>query len=878
MGIIPGAAAAVSVNSARLAAKTLGEMAGIEEVALWYLAGWDGMAAARADQIIQDTSSTDALGLACLLAGSSHRALDALNHTGPLADLSEAAAELWQQRIDLGAFRNVADLAVAAIADPGLRRVTRLTAAAISYRFDRHPARLVAAAGATGDNVSEVVRYLASKGRRALWPSQTKAVQAGLFDAHEKGLAIKMPTSAGKTLLIQLAVAHALDLDASGVAAVIAPTRALVRQLTHDLREVLSTSTSVRSSQGGLDYDEPASVGALLAEAGVVVVTPERLDLEWRRAVTSTAGASVESLRLLVVDEAHLVAETSRGGRLELLIVRALRAGVRVILLSSQFPDTARLQSWLGMPVISSDWGPTWLQRRVYHRSDDKQIGLLANESGDEEKLFDLIPSVKSRQPGVPRNRCYEAAAVAESLAGAGLVVVFSDKRSYIDKLSAAVRVRFATAAVKPALEEAIAVLKDGYPDYWEALRHGVGIHHAHVPLQVRRAVERCARCNLLACVVCTSTLLEGVDFPTKSVICAYPPQDHQGNPDVARLRNLAGRAGRGGRYTSGTMIVMVERPGDASKWLRAFRAELPVTRSALEEALNFLRAAPDFAAGTGSAPKEAAVDALVLEALAEGAVTSGELRAALEAILSHTLWFTGQGMRQTTRDLVLDRATQWAGRVHGAFAGGSWSRVVYRTGLPLRSCLAVRDALAPHTAKLAQAFAEPGTDYLDLLVWLVATIAPQVPELQVLGWADLDARELAAATRAWLGGVTTEDDLRANWPQTWPTLAAALESLLPWVLTAAVEIAVLAVRDADTLTAVGSIVDLSADTVHARLAVSRLRYGVPQVALCDVVRDGVPRADVCQLAALFDQLDPLAQLVSGGLAEYVRSRLDTES
>jgi len=877
LGVTPGVAAAVSVTSARDATATTGRVAGVEEVALWYLAGWDGMAAARADQIIHDASSTEALGLAWLLFGSSRRALDTFNHTGPLADLSEAAAELWQQRSDLENFCNAADAAVAAIADPGLGRGTRLAAAAISYRFDRHPARLLAAAGATGANVTEVVRNLTRKGRRALWPSQAKAVQAGLFDAHEKGLAIKMPTSAGKTLLIQLAVAHTLDLDASGVAAVIAPTKALVRQLTHDLREALPKSTAVRSSQGGLDYDEPASAGALLAEAGVVVVTPERLDLEWRRAVTSTEGTNIENLRLLVVDEAHLVAETSRGGRLELLIARALRAGVRVILLSSQFPDTARLESWLGAPVISSDWGPTWLQRHVYHRSDDKQIGLLADESGTETKLFDLVPSVKSRQPGVPRDRCHEAASVAERLAGAGLVVVFSDKRSYMDKLSAAVRARFAATTVEPALEEAIAVLKDSHPDYWEALRHGVGIHHAHVPLQVRRTVEHCARRNLLACIVCTSTLLEGVDFPTKTVICAYPPQSDQGTPNVARLRNLAGRAGRGGRYTSGMMVVMVKRSSDANKWLKAFRAELPVTGSALERALNYLKAAPDFATGTGPGPSVAAVDALVLEALAEGAVTSGELRTALEIILSHTLWFTGQGMHPATRDRVLDRATQWARRVHAAFAADSWSTVVYRTGLPLRSALALRDVLAPYTTQLAQAFADPGTDYLDLLGWLVTTIAPQVPELQGSGWADLDASELAAATSAWLGGVSTEDDLQAAWPATWPPLAAALESLLPWVLTAAVEIAVLAVRDADPLTTAASIVDLSADTVHARLGVSRLRYGVPQVELCDVVRDGVERADACRLAAQFDQLDPLAQLLSGGLAEYVRTSLEAE-
>ena len=159
LGIIPGAAAAVSVTSVRQAAAATGGVAGIEEVALWYLAGWDGMAAARADQIIHGASSTEALGLAWLLFGSSRRALDTFNHTGPLAGLAGAAAELWQRRSDLATFRNAADEAVVAIADPGLGRAARLAAAAISYRFDRHPARLVAAAGATGANVTTGARH-----------------------------------------------------------------------------------------------------------------------------------------------------------------------------------------------------------------------------------------------------------------------------------------------------------------------------------------------------------------------------------------------------------------------------------------------------------------------------------------------------------------------------------------------------------------------------------------------------------------------------------------------------------------------------------------------------------------------------------------------
>src|SRR5690606_21251501 len=99
----------------------------------------------------------------------------------------------------------------------------------------------------------------------------------------------------GKTALIQLLVADAVDQADDPVAAVLAPTRALVAQLTGDLRDSLPEGVSVRSSHGGLDFDtdEPAGVG-ILSEAGVAVMTPERFDLEWRRAATGDPQASVE--------------------------------------------------------------------------------------------------------------------------------------------------------------------------------------------------------------------------------------------------------------------------------------------------------------------------------------------------------------------------------------------------------------------------------------------------------------------------------------------------------------------------------------------------------------------------------------------------------
>ena len=732
LGLQPGVNAMLSstVPQETAALGWRGPMLGVIEVAMWMLAGWDGMATARAAQLAARSTDPSDVGLAELLAGQTTCARRALEPAHPFLPLVTAADRLWGRTATLAEFQQQARALRDQLGDPEEAAAVAYVASAITYRYPRHPAIVTEAAGATGVHVRRVIIQFQRLGRRALWPSQARAVTGGLLDRGHPSLAIKMPTSAGKTLLIELAVADALDADTAAVAAVVAPTRALVGQLAASLRHVLPAA-QVRSSHGGLDFDtEDLSGPGILDDPGVVVLTPERLDLEWRRA-TSGEGVSVAALRLLVIDEAHLLAATHRGPRLELVIARALRAGARVILLSSQFPDTEVLATWLDGRSIESPWGPTWLHRQVYSRSADGTQGILTDETGCTVSVLSLAP--RGADGRCPPERREEAAALAELAHRDGLVVVFSDQRRYMDKLSEAVRKRFGQLLlpVDPALADRIEPLKSTYPAHWDLLRAGVGVHHAQVPPTVRHVVEQCARKGLLRCVVCTPTLLEGVDFPTKTVICAYPPETN-GKPQVGRLRNLAGRAGRGGLFTSGSLIVMVEREAQVEKWMRAFRAELPPTTSALHQALDHLRSTADHLADADPDTALATVDAVILEALAEGAVVDGELRQDLEALLARTLWYAGT--HPALRDFVLTRAAQRAEQLRGAIPPGPWAPAFYRTGLPVRSCLALRDALAGHTTELAEHLQDPVGDHDALLLKLATRIAPAAPELACLG------------------------------------------------------------------------------------------------------------------------------------------------
>jgi hypothetical protein len=87
-------------------------------------------------------------------------------------------------------------------------------------------------------------------------------------------------------------------------------------------------------------------------------------------------------------------------------------------------------------------------------------------------------------------------------------------------------------------------------------------------------------------------------------------------------------------------------------------------------------------------------------------------------------------------------------------------------------------------------------------------------------------------------------DQIAAAHPDAWETIADDLDSFLPWILTATVEFLLV---DTDLTT--------RRDVVYARLGISRLRYGVPVLDRCDLVRRGADSVRVAELVAEYRDL-----------------------
>jgi len=101
-------------------------------------------------------------------------------------------------------------------------------------------------------------------------------------------------------------------------------------------------------------------------------------------------------------------------------------------------------------------------------------------------------------------------------------------------------------------------VKKTIHPSYSLAtvLKRGVAFHYGNMPQLVRMEIERLFKTNVIGYLVCTSTLVEGVNMSCRNIFMRGPKKGIV--PLVAEdFWNLAGRAGRWGKEFQGNVFCI---------------------------------------------------------------------------------------------------------------------------------------------------------------------------------------------------------------------------------------------------------------------------------------------------------------------------------
>lgn len=114
------------------------------------------------------------------------------------------------------------------------------------------------------------------------------------------------------------------------------------------------------------------------------------------------------------------------------------------------------------------------------------------------------------------------------------------------------------------AIQEALGWIASEYHEDWifaKALQAGIGIHHGGIPRALQQYVLKLFNDKKLRILICTSTIIEGVNTVAKNVI-VYDRRKNKRLLDYFTYKNIEGRAGRMGQYFVGNVISLETPPG----------------------------------------------------------------------------------------------------------------------------------------------------------------------------------------------------------------------------------------------------------------------------------------------------------------------------
>lgn len=107
--------------------------------------------------------------------------------------------------------------------------------------------------------------------------------------------------------------------------------------------------------------------------------------------------------------------------------------------------------------------------------------------------------------------------------------------------------------------------IDENFGDGWElsgAVASGVAVHHGRIPRSLASQFVRLFNSGDLPILICTSTLIEGVNTAAKSVLI-YDKQIARKNYDFFTFSNIRGRAGRLGQHHVGAVYLFHSPPDE---------------------------------------------------------------------------------------------------------------------------------------------------------------------------------------------------------------------------------------------------------------------------------------------------------------------------
>jgi len=319
---------------------------------------------------------------------------------------------------------------------------------------------------------------------------------------------LSAPTSFGKSLLIDMVIASK---DFENIVLIV-PTLALVEETRRRMSRFVDRYSIITSSN------------QKISDRNLFVFTQERF---------LAFESEIPHIDFFVIDEFYKLSISEEGDRstqLNQALLKLANTGAQFYLLGPSIKSVPQsVVEKLGCSFLIEDFQTVAIE--VHHLSKKPSKG---------EALAKLLDTID----GQTMIYCQSPSSTRKVL------------KDYLERRDVAL-------SQDVELKEAAEWTAKNYHDQWLvsiALRHGIGIHHGKLPRSLGRFMIRAFEEGKLNILLCTSTLIEGVNTVAKNVVI-YDGKLNRKPLDFFTFNNIRGRSGRMFRHFIGRVYVFSDPP-----------------------------------------------------------------------------------------------------------------------------------------------------------------------------------------------------------------------------------------------------------------------------------------------------------------------------
>lgn len=405
---------------------------------------------------------------------------------------------------------------------------------------------------------------------------------------HNETISISAPTSAGKSYILCALLLEELTEGNKNIVYVV-PTRALISQVEADLKALLrqynlENQTNITTV--------PPQEDILDKKSNVFIFTQERL--HW-----FLYGNSNCKIDILIIDEAQKIEDGNRGILLQQKIEDVVKANPEIkVFFSSPFTSNPEIlldnvinnsrKSKVNTQYIAVNQNLLYVSQ-VPRKIREWQIHLCT--------VKNTILLGKIVMTDRPTTELHKIVHTAYQISDRGGCLIYSNGAADAEDTANLLYDLLPECEQDSEIKELVKLVQSTIHTQYvlaKVLSKGIAFHYGNMPLLIRNEIERLFSIGKIEYLICTSTLLEGVNLPAKSIIIRKPSRG-RGNPlNQNDFWNLAGRAGRLGKEYSGNIFCIEPLKWDIypepNKTKQEIKRALNVVESKGDELLEYIR------------------------------------------------------------------------------------------------------------------------------------------------------------------------------------------------------------------------------------------------------------------------------------------------